>query len=138
MDNIYFSTRDELTKVNIADVMYIQADGNYAVVHFKSGRRTSLLASLQSMWQLLESSYPGKFVFTGRSHIVNIQYVCQLNSIHKTILVADDNTKEHALLHVSKGSIVTLREIINKEIVADISDFRTKNGSMKASTSNDS
>lgn len=138
MDNIYFSTRDELTKVNIADVMYIQADGNYAVVCFKSGRTTSLLSSLQSIWQLLESSYPGKFVFAGRSHIVNTQYVCQLNSMHKTVLVADDNTKEHAILHIPKDSIATLREAINKNFVADITDFETKNGNMKASTSNGS
>lgn len=138
MDNIYFSTRDELTKVNIVDVMYIQADGNYAVVYFKSGRCISLLSSLQSIWHLLETSYPGKFVFAGRSHIVNTQYVCQLNSLHKTVLVADDNTKEHAILHVPKDSIAILREAINKKLVTEITDFETKNGNMRAATSSDS
>lgn len=138
MDNIYFSTRDELTKVNIADVMYIKADGNYAVVHFKSGRTTSLLSSMKSIWHLLESTYPGKFIPVGRSHIVNTGYVCQLNSLHKTILVADDNTKEHAILHVTKDSIAKLREAINKNCMTDITDFETKNCNMRASTSTDS
>lgn len=134
MDIIYFSTRDELTKVNVADVMYIKADGNYAVVHFKSGRTTSLLSSMQSIWHLLESSRMGMFVLAGRSHIINIRYVCQLNSLHKTVLVADDSTRERALLHVPKDSIAALRVAIKQNFDTDMTDFETKNGNMKAST----
>lgn len=133
--DIYFTNRDELTKVCLQDVMYIKADGNYSVVCYKSGRTLSLLSSLQSVRQLLKETEPEVFIPIGRSHIVNVKYVSQINTAHKTIVVADDNTKEHITLHVSKGSINVLRDAMQHKIGDAIEGFDTKNGNMKASTS---
>lgn len=137
MDNIYFSTRDELIKVNFSDVMYIKADGNYSVICMKSGRKLSLLSSLNEIKKLLDEALPNSFFVVGRSHIVNIQYVSQINSVRKTIVVADDNTKESMTLHVSKHSVTQLMEVLKTDIGKDIDIFVPKNGNLKASAIND-
>lgn len=112
--DIIFTNRDELTKVSPQDVMYVKSDGNYVLICLKSGRTLSLLSSLHAIQQLLDSSILGTFVSVGRSHIINIHYVSQVHALHKTIVVADDNTKVHAVLHVSKESIRQLMEVMDK------------------------
>lgn len=130
--DIFFTNRDELIKVSLDDIMYIKADGNYVIICFKSGRTSSILSSLHGMKQLLDKTAPETFVLTGRSHIVNVNYVSQIHAVHKTIVVADDNTKVHVTLRVSKESVAHLMEIMNKRTGKTIDSFETRNGNMKA------
>lgn len=136
--DIIFTNRDELIKVCLQDVMYIKADGNYAVICMKSGRSLSLLSSLNAIKQLLDKSDPRAFVSAGRSHIVNMHYVSQIHAVHKTIVVADDNTKEHITLHVSRESITQIMEAMKVKAEAIADSFETKNGNMRASAVNNS
>lgn len=136
--DIFFTNRDELTKVNLQHVMYIKADGNYCEVCLKSGRIITLLSSLHNIQQLLESCCPKTFVMIGRSHILNIHYISQINLVHKSITVADDNTKEHEILYVSKESVMRIVDIMKKNTGTTIETFKTKNGHLRASFVNNS
>lgn len=136
--SIYFSTRDEITRVNFNDVLYIKSDGNYAVLVFKSGRKTTLLSSLHTINQLLQTTYTDMFIFIGRSHILNMNYISNISSARKTITIADDNTKEAFTLKVSKDSIATIRHAMASRMGKAVSDFETKNGNMAASVVQDS
>lgn len=135
---IIFTNRDELTRVCLQDVMYIKADGNYAMICFKSGRVQPILSSLQNIKQLLDEISSGAFLMVGRSHIVNRKYISQINTAHKTIIVADDDTKEHVTLQVSKESVIQLMDAMKEILGTPIDTFDTKNGNMKASVVSDS
>lgn len=129
---IYFNTRDELTKICLDDVMYVASEGNYLVLHFKSGRTMMLLASLSNFEQLTETLVGVHFLRVGRSHIVNIAYISQVNSLRKTITFADDDMRETTELPVSKDAIRTLRKAMETSLTNPIPQFKTVNGSMEA------
>lgn len=136
--DIFFTNRDELTKVSLQDVMYIKVDGNYSLIGMKSGRTLSLLSSLNEIKKLLDEISPGNFVVVGRSHMVNKQYVSQIQSTRKIIVVADDNTREQVTLHVSKEGIAQLMEAMKKEKGRVLNVFLPKNGNTRASVASNS
>lgn len=130
--NIYFSTRDELTKVCLDDVVYVASDGNYIKVKFKSGRTLTMLAGLQNFIQTTEEISDVHFVRIGRSHVINLAYVSQVNSLRRTITLANDDSDMMIELVVSKEAIRQLKQIISDMPQKAIPNFQTTNGNMEA------
>lgn len=130
--NIYFITRDELTKVCLDDVMYAVSDGNYITLKFKSGRTLTLLASLQNLIQIAETISDVHFERIGRGLIVNIAYVSQVNSLRKTVILVDDQMKMTVELMVPKEAIRQFKQILADTPKRPIPDFHTTNGNMEA------
>lgn len=130
--DIFFNTRDELTKVCLDDLMYVVSDGNYITLKFKSGRSVTLLASLQNFIQATEHVGDHRFERIGKSHVVNIAYVSQINTLRKTIALVDDDMNERVELNVSKEAIRNLKAMIISPDRNIISDFKTANGNMEA------
>lgn len=129
---VFFSTRDELTKVCLDDVMYVVSDGNYIVLKFKSGRSVTLLASLQNFIKITEYMEDSRFVRIGKSHIVNLAYVSQINTLRRTIVLADDDVNGREELIASKEALQILKASILSVPKTTISDFKTSNGNMEA------
>ena len=129
---VFFNTRDELTKVCLDDVMYVVSDGNYIVLRFKTGRSVTLLASLQNFIQVTEYMKDSRFVRIGKSHIVNLVYVSQINTLRRTVVLADDDVNGREELIVSKEALQTLKALILSVPKTAISDFKTSNGNMEA------
>lgn len=130
--NIYFNTRDELTKVCLDDVMYVTSEGNYLVLRFKSGRTQMLLASLSNFEQLTKSVPDVHFLRIGRSHVVNLAYISQVNSLRKTITLVDDSMREALELVVPKEAIRALKQTMEQSLNNPIPCFHTHNGNMEA------
>lgn len=129
---IYFLTRDEFISVNFSDVMYITADGNYVDITLRSGRSSVLLASLHDMEKVLDRIPQHPFLRVGRSHIVNLNYIVSLNNHKREVHLADDITKVHHTLSISRDSVRLLREDITKRLDVLIPDFLPHNGKMQA------
>lgn len=129
---VYFNTRDELTKVCLDDVMYAVSDGNYITLKFRSGRTLSLLASMQSFIQVTETITDVHFTRVGRSHVINLAYVSQVNSLRHSITLVDDQMKMTAELTVPKEAIHQLRQILAELPRRDIPEFHTANCHMEA------
>lgn len=130
--DIFFSTRDELTKVCLDDVMYVVSDANYITLKFKSGRAVTLLASLQNFILATEHMGANHFERIGKSHVVNTAYVAQINTLRRTIVLVDDDMNERVELTVSKEAIRTLKAMIISPDRNIIPDFKTTNGNMEA------
>ena len=130
--DIFFSTRDELTKVCLDDVMYVVSDGNYINLNFKSGRTVTLLASLQNFIQVTQSTNLTHFVRIGRSYVINTAYVSQVNSLRKTITLVDDNQDERIELSASREAVRSLKAALLDSPKTPIADFNTSNGNMEA------
>lgn len=132
--DIYFNTRDELTKVCLDDVMYVTSDGNYICVKFKTGRELTLLANLQNFLQAAESVRDVRFVRIGRSHVINLAYVYHINTVHRSItMINEDNYRGSSIeLVVPREAIRQLKMIITESPRRDIPNFQTTNGHMEA------
>lgn len=129
---VFFNTRDELTKVCLDDVMYAISDGNYITVKFKSGRTLTLLASLQNFLLVTEAIPNVQFARIGRSHVINMAYVSQVNTLRKTIVLVDDDMGMTIELIVPKEAIRQLKQTFTDSPRIDIPDFETTNGNMEA------
>lgn len=132
ISNIFFNTRDELTKVCLDDVMYVTSDGNYITLNYKSGRSSTLLASLQNFIQATEYMGGHHFERIGKSHVVNIAYISQINTLRKTIVLVDDDMNERVEIVVSKEAIRALKATMMDCPKTVISNFKTSNGNMEA------
>lgn len=130
--NVYFNTRDELTKVCLTDVMYAESDGNYISLKLRSGRSLSLLASLQSFLMITEAMTGTNFVQVGRSHVVNKDYISQVNTLRRVVVLADDATKTMLEVKVTKDAIRQLKQLLMDAPRQDISDFHAANCNMEA------
>lgn len=129
---VYFNTRDELTKVCLDDVMYAVSDGNYIMLKFRSNRTLSLLASMQSFSMITETVADVRFVRVGRSHVVNMAYVSQVNCLRHAIVLVDDQTKVTMELIVPKDAIHKFRQMLTELPRHDIPEFHTANCHMEA------
>ncbi len=82
--NYYITTRNEFEIVDLDDVIYIKADGNYADIYYKSGKVKTILACLSTFDTNIGSIYQKEklrnpFYRMGRSYLVNMNYVTSLN-----------------------------------------------------------
>ena len=131
-NTVYFSTRDELIRVCLDDVMYVVNDGNYIILKYNNGRALTLLASLQNFIQITEAFSDLHFERLGRSYIINTSYISHINNLRRTVTLADDKMKENVELIAPKESIRALRQSLLDTSQTPISGFQTANGNMEA------
>lgn len=129
---VFFNTRDELTRVCLDDVMYVVADGNYVTIEMRSGRSMTLLASMQNIEQVIANEPDIHFEKVGRSHIINLTFLSQVNTLKRTITLADDIAKESVVLSVPKEAIRHLKQLLVDVPKSQVPEFSTHNGTMEA------
>jgi hypothetical protein len=82
--NYFITTRNEFEIVDLNDVIYLKADGNYTDIYYKSGKVKTILACLSTFDTNIESMYRKEgqrnpFFRMGRSYLINMDYVIALN-----------------------------------------------------------
>ncbi len=83
-DCLFIKVRSKLEKVPLGEILYIEADGRYAMVHTLAGRKYAIRISLTEMLAKL----PGKqFAQSHRSYVVNLSCLQQLDLQEMTVLV---------------------------------------------------
>ncbi|MDX1408666.1 MAG: LytTR family DNA-binding domain-containing protein [Saprospiraceae bacterium] len=65
-------TVDELTFINISDIVYCQADGNYTTIHTQDGQQHVISRTLKDTSELLKQPF---FFRTHQSYLVNLHYI---------------------------------------------------------------
>lgn len=131
-NNIYFITRDELTRVNLADVMYFEADNCYVDIVLRSSLTHTLLSSLSSIETITSIlTYP-HFVRVGRKHIVNLNYLTHINILQAKLILADNTSRHAVTLSVSRESLRSLKQSIKEAHPNPIADFKASNCNMEA------
>ena len=111
----FLSTPTSLIHFDEDTLMYVQADGNYVVLHFRDSSAKVLTMQLHEFEELLIRKAVSKFSKVGRSLIVNNQYVFSINTTKQEIVISDKVMFSHTLT-ASKGAVEDLkRNIENKE-----------------------
>lgn len=133
---IYFSTQNELSRVDLSNVMFFESDTNYTDVRFRGAHSISLLASLTNIYDLLNSMENSTFIRVGRKHIINTKYLSHINLQKSQLLLSDCATSCTYTLSVSQESLKRLKQIISGSQVTIIEDFRASNCNMIAFVEN--
>lgn len=83
-DCLFIKVRSKLEKVDFGDILYIEADGRYAMVHTSAGRKFAVRISLTEMMAKLPEK---QFAQSHRSFVVNLRSLQQLDLQEMTVLV---------------------------------------------------
>ena len=115
----YFHTRDEMVRVDLRKVLYFKADRNYTDVYFLNGHHVTLLTSLLNIEKMLEDDrMKGKtipFVRLGRSLIVNVTFILQINVLKQELSLSDVKASGVYKVSVPKEVLKNLKELYNKK-----------------------
>ena len=96
---LYLNSRDSLLRLDVSHLVYFMADGNYT--HIISANKVKYtigmtLAKMQNLLTLTLEEKAKHFVRIGKSHIVNMGYINQID-IPKQMLVLSDTASKDAL-----------------------------------------
>ena len=111
---LLFNTRDELTRIRLERVCYFESDGNYTMVYFINGVKTSLLTSLVHLEELISGVFAGSrnhFIRIGKKYIVNSAYIFQINVLRQRLLLTDLTSPTVYTLPVSKEALKNLKSL---------------------------
>ena len=121
MIQLCLNSRDEMLIVDLDQVAYIQASGNYCKLMYISGQSLLISLGLAKIETLIRkiniSSTPNRYVRLGRSLIINQRYLFRI-SLTRQRLVLSDYSKNLHELEVSKPVLKQYKEQLSKSIIA--------------------
>lgn len=131
-DLVYFSTRDELIRVHLNDVIFFESNGNYIKMVSIGNISSNLLTSMTGLAEVFKAIDGVNFVRVGKSHYINTKQLYQINIMRKQLLLRDSPGLPLIALPVSKESLRELKQSIGEQSLVAIEDFKTHNGKMQA------
>jgi DNA-binding LytR/AlgR family response regulator len=97
-DYIFVKVDNRHERVQLADIKYIEAYGDYVIYYLTSGK----LLSFQTMKQVLLAIKSNDFIRVHRSYIVNLRHV---KTIHRDYLVINEQD-----ISISKSYLKILQQ----------------------------
>lgn len=101
-DCIFVRHQDKMVKVQIDDILYIEAERNYARIYSKN-KEYLLVVTLKDLEEKLPINY---FMRIHRSFIVNLSKIDEIATSHivisKKAIPISPESKKHLLLHIQK------------------------------------
>ena len=92
MTELYFNTRDELNRIDVSKIVYLEADGNYTDVVMVNKLRASICMNLGEMEKSLAQQLQpteNTFMRIGKRFIVNMRYIYQINVLKQQLILSD-------------------------------------------------
>ncbi len=110
---LYLNSRDELLRIDIANIVYFEADGNYtniiSVNHLK-GIVCTNLAQMQKYLNEKLKDAASVFARVGKKYIINLRYIYSINTLRQQIILSDGATFSFHLT-VGKDALKELKQI---------------------------
>lgn len=101
MNKLCLNSRDELLMIDLDQVAYLQANGNYTQIEYIAAHGPLLGVGLTKVEQLLSRAYPpgqrSPMVRLGRSLIVNQRYLVQISITNQRLVLSDNAGHVHTL-----------------------------------------
>lgn len=113
---LYFNSRDELYRIDMQTIVYMEADGNYTHIILRNQMRGTICISLMQMQEILREKmkeHAASFARIGKRHIINLQYVYHINS-SKQQLTLSDGLSFCNNISLSKDALRNLKELFIK------------------------
>jgi len=94
----YINTRNGLRVIDLEEVVYLKADGNYTDFHYADGKVKTELSCLSVFEAKIAAFYetqalPMPFYRMGRSHLVNANHISAINFQQRTLSFREDSVK---------------------------------------------
>jgi len=91
-ETIIFNSRDELLRLGISKIVYIEADGNYTNIITVNKLRSQVRLNLGEMERMLAAELGERskcFMRIGKSYIINTQFIYRINILNQYLVLSD-------------------------------------------------
>lgn len=119
MEWLKISTTTELVRIQTADIVFIQADGNYSDVYLFDGKPQKLTFKLHFFDEVLGQLARGRFLRVGKSLIVNTDYINSINLTTQELLLKGQHLKTDFKLRASKDALKELKTVMDNAPTVD-------------------
>jgi DNA-binding LytR/AlgR family response regulator len=114
MNHIIFNFRDKMYRIEIAKIVYFEAEGNYSKIVMANKLKALVAISLANIekalaMQLKEDSMV--FIRVGKRLIINRRFIYEVN-VSKQCLLLSDFSQFTYQLPVSKVALKSIKEIM--------------------------
>ncbi|MBO6216535.1 MAG: LytTR family transcriptional regulator [Prevotella sp.] len=113
---VYFNSRDRLIRLNIHNIVYFEADGNYTYIVTSNKQKACLTINLSHTEEVLATQLENvamQFMRIGKRFVVNMNYIYQVD-IQKQVLLLSDCDHFVFQLPISKEALKSVKELIIK------------------------
>lgn len=116
---LIIKTRDELLRIRALQILYFEADRNYTKLSLTNGIQFTFAINIGKIQELLEAQVkdaPTQLIRVGKSHIINISHILQINLPKQKLLLLMDGGKPKELV-ISKEPLKALKEQLEQGFI---------------------
>lgn len=111
---LYLNSHNELFRINLLDVVFFEASGNYTEINLVNGAKSVVCMNLAKMHKLVQMTLKDKsrlFPRIGKRYLVNISYVYHINVSQQNLRLTDQRSCLYDI-SISKEALKGLKEYI--------------------------
>lgn len=113
-DWLFLNSRDDLLRIDMSEIAYFEADGNYTNIVLTNKLKCTVGMSLGKMEKLLDQRLKGRVMYfarIGKRYIINLNLVFQINVLKHRLVLSDFHQCSYSL-DISKDALKKLKELI--------------------------
>lgn len=112
-DYLIINSRDELLRIDMTKVVYIEADANYSNIILANKLKATVGMNLGQMEKLLVQNFGDKarmYARIGKRFIVNLNYLYRIHVLKQMLTLSDGQTFAYHL-EISKEALKSLKDL---------------------------
>lgn len=110
---LFLNSRDEFLRIDIANIVYFEADGNYTNIVSVNRLKGVVCTNLAQMQKYLSEKLREEasiFARVGKKYIINLRYVYSINTLRQQVVLSDGATFTYQL-SIGKEALKELKQI---------------------------
>ncbi len=114
---LIIKTRDELLRIRISNILYLEADRNYTKLLLTEGVQFTFainIGKIEGMLDTQASDSRSQLVRVGKSYIINKNYILQINLPKQKLLLLVPGSKPRELV-VPREPLKALKESLEQD-----------------------
>ena len=112
---LIFNSRDEMLRIDVPNIVYFEADGNYTYIVTCNKLKSAVCMNLGQMEdilaQRLNKEKKNLFARIGKKYIVNLDFIYKINPLKKQLVLTDFMNFSYQL-DISKEALKNLKEMM--------------------------
>lgn len=112
---IFPNTGNELIRINVQDIVYVEADSNYCQMYLSGDNKQDLWFSMKRFIEMVDEQMDNEmpiFIGVGRSLVINRLYIYRINPSKGELVLFGGKCNRQIILHASVAALSSLKEYI--------------------------
>lgn len=111
---LFLNTKIELLRIDIHNIVYLEADGNYTNIVSINNLKGVVCVNLSQMQSMLSEKLQEEasiFARIGKKYIINLSHIYSINTARQLVILSDGATFDYQL-KIGKDALKELRRIL--------------------------